>query len=106
MTDNFYIDLLTYITPKVKQHLCLTLQKHGVRIKGFRLNGDIPTKILANNLAKNELGFHKLLKDTYKPDFLDKDDAVRAFSPDNAIMCLTYFLNIGVDDEEFLSNLR
>lgn len=105
VTDNFYTDLLTYISLKAKQQLCAVLQKNGVRIKGFRLSRDIPSKILANYLARNEVSFHKLLIKSYKHDFNSKDEAVQAFSPDNAIMCLTYFLNIGENDEEFFLNL-
>lgn len=105
MTDKFYLRLLEYINQKEKQSLIRIFQKKRVRIDGFRMNTDIPPKLLATYLAKNEKYFFKILQEFYTPSYADKDAAVNAFTSDTAILCFTYFVNNEDLDETFLTSL-
>ena len=105
MTEKFYCAFLDYLSAKEKQTLCGNLQKRNVRIKGFRLNKDIPSKVLAKHITKNETSFFKILKESYKPTYTDRNVAREAFSPDTAVVGLTYFVHENIFDEEFLISL-
>ena len=105
MTDKFYCAFLDYLSIKEKQSLCGNLQKRNIRVKGFRMTKDIPSKILAPHIARNERSFFKILLECYKPTYADRDAAVDAFSPDTAVLCLTYFVRENIADEDFLNSL-
>lgn len=85
--------------------LCSNLQKRNVRINGFRMNKEIPSRILASHIAKNERSFFKILQECYKPTYMNRDAAMEAFSPDTAVLGLTYFVCENITDEDFLNSL-
>ena len=54
MTQNFYCNFLEYLSPKEKSVLLGHIQKHKVRIDGFRTIKDVPSRLLALHFSKNE----------------------------------------------------
>ena len=66
---------------------------------------DIPSRILASHIAKNERSFFKIIQDCYKPTYMNRDAAVEAFSPDTAVTGLTYFVRENIADEDFFNSL-
>ena len=57
MTQNFYYNFLSYLSPKEKSVLLGHMQKHKVKINGFRTIKDVSDKLLATvykgNIIKN-----------------------------------------------------
>lgn len=105
MTEKFYRALLDYISPKEKKNLCSILQKRKMQINGFGMLKDVPAKILAPVIARNENKFLKILQESYSPTYVDQGEAVKAFSPNTAVDVLTYFWNEQNVDEELLMSL-
>ena len=105
MTDTFYSIFLEYVNPKEKQKLCTTLQNKKVRVAGFRSLSTVPAKMLAKQFAQNEATLFKILQTIYKPNFQNTDEAIAIFSPETALMCLTYFLSDKSFDESILISL-
>lgn len=103
MTEKIYCAFLDYLSSKEKQKLCVNLQKREVRVNGFRMIKDVPSKILALHISKNEKAFFKILQECYTQTFADQNEAIKAFSPDTAVLCLTYFLCKNSVDENLIS---
>jgi len=60
---------------------------------------------LASQIAKREKAFFDILEKSYTPNFNNCDDAINSFTPDVAVICLTYLVKNGLPDEAFLMPL-
>lgn len=105
MTKDFYTCFLSYVSPKELKKLYSNLCKQKISVRGFTPNKAPPAIILAPQIAKNERAFFDVLEKTYTPNFESNDDATNSFSPDMAVICLTYFVRSGLTDEAFLMSL-
>lgn len=105
MTEKFYCDFLEYLSAKEKQKLFGYFQKRKVRVDGFRMSKDVPLKLLASHISRNEKMVFQILKDCYSPSYTDRNEAIQDFSPNTAVTCLTYFIQEKDIDEQFLASL-
>ena len=70
MTQNFYCNFLEYLSPKEKSVLLGHIQKHKVRIDGFRTIKDVPSRLLALHFSKNEKVLFDILKECYSTTYV------------------------------------
>ena len=105
MTQNFYYNFLSYLSPKEKSVLLGHMQKHKVKINGFRTIKDVSDKLLALHFSKNEEVLFDILKECYSTTYADEEDALNNFSPDSAVTCFAYLIQINKADETKLMSL-
>lgn len=105
MTQNFYCNFLEYLSPKEKSVLLGHIQKHKVRIDGFRTIKDVPSRLLALHFSKNEKVLFDILKECYSTTYVDEEDAINNFSPDSAVTCFAYLIQVNKADETKLMSL-
>ena len=105
MTQNFYCKFLEYITPKEKFILLGHIQKRKIRIDGFRTIKDVHYKLLASYFSRNEKVLFEILNECYSTTYADEEEAIHDFSPDSAVACFAYLIQIGKADETKLISL-
>ena len=105
MTQNFYCNFLEYLSPKEKSVLLGHIQKHKVRINGFRTIKDVPSKFLALYFSKKEKTLFEILRECYSATYADEEDAISNFSPDSAVTCFAYLIQVNKADETKLISL-
>lgn len=105
MTQNFYCNFLEYLSPKEKSVLLGHIQKHKVRIDGFRTIKDVPSRLLALHFSKNEKVLFDILKECYSTTYVDEEDAINNFSPDSAVTCFAYLIQVNKANETKLMSL-
>lgn len=105
MTCDFYYALLEYISPKEKALLLGHIQKHKVRIDGFRAIKDVPSKFLSLHFSRNENLLFEILKEYYPTAYNNEEDAINDFSPNSAVKCFTYLIQANKADENKLMSL-
>ncbi len=105
MTQKFYCNFLEYISSKEKSVLLGHIQKHKVRIDGFRTIKDVPSILLALHFSKNEKVLFEILRECYSTTYADEEDAINDFSPDSAVTCFAYLIRVNKADETKLMSL-
>lgn len=105
MTQNFYYNFLEYLSPKEKSVLLGHIQKHKIRIDGFRTIKDVPSKLLSLYFYKNEKVLFEVLRECYSTTYADEEDAINDFSPDSAVTCFAYLIQVNKADETKLMSL-
>ena len=98
MTQNFYCNFLEYLSPKEKSVLLGHIQKHKVR-------KDVPSRLLALHFSKNEKVLFDILKECYSTTYVDEEDAINNFSPDSAVTCFAYLIQVNKANETKLMSL-
>ena len=106
MTQNFYYNLLRYLSPKEKSLLLGHMQKHKVKINGFRTIKDVSdSRLLALHFSKNEKVLFDILKECYSTTYANEEDAINDFSPDSAVTCFAYLIQVNKANETKLMSL-
>lgn len=105
MTQKFYCDFLEYISSKEKSILLGHIQKHKIRIDGFRTIKDVPSRLLALHFSKNEKVLFEVLRECYSTTYADEEDAIKDFSPGSAVACFAYLIQVNKADETKLMSL-
>lgn len=105
MTQNFYYNFLEYLSSKEKSVLLGHIQKHKVKINGFRTIKDVTPKLLALYFSQNEKELFEILKECYNPEYTNEKEAINNFLPDSAVKCFTYLIQVGKADEAKLTLL-
>lgn len=96
---------MEYISSKEKSVLLGHIQKHKVRIDGFRTIKDVPSILLALHFSKNEKVLFEILRECYSTTYADEEDAINDFSPDSAVTCFAYLIRVNKADETKLMSL-
>lgn len=105
MTQDFYCKFLEYLSPKDRSVLLGHIQKHKIRINGFRTIEDVPSRLLAANFTKNEKIFFEILRECYPTTYTNEEEAINDFSPDSAVACFAYLIQVNKVDEIKLISL-
>lgn len=105
MTQDFYCKFLEYLSPKDRSVLLGHIQKHKIRINGFRTIEDVPSRLLAANFTKNEKILFEILRECYPTTYTNEEEAINDFSPDSAVACFAYLIQVNKVDEIKLISL-
>lgn len=108
MTEQFWTSLLDYLDLSEHKKFCDLLQKeYHIRVRNHD-NSEAPTSLLAKQLAKWEGTIWTVLQEHYQKSYDSANDAIKKFSPNDALSVIGYFKNqsnMGDINEDFLTKL-